>query len=163
MPALPIVESRNVFEDISFPVLTGSVVPMVDEFMLECSEETLNTGVVTAAPLLRHVGDNAVSGVSSNWYLMAAYWLPRPEWRRSSASGSLFANAMVRACSANSTLSQCPIAQPIPSSLRKSSVYTQHTVRTRSCGTDAQVVQDAQKAVQQGRSERRGEAYASVR
>ena len=62
MPALPIVESRNVIEDISIPVLTGCVVPMVDEFMLECSKETLNTGVVTAAPSLRHVGDNDVSG-----------------------------------------------------------------------------------------------------
>ena len=55
-------QSRNVIEDISFPVLTGCVVPMVDEFMLECSEETLNTGVVTAAPSLRHIGDNDVSG-----------------------------------------------------------------------------------------------------
>ena len=62
MPALPIVAPRNVIEDISFPVLTGCVVPMVDEFMLECSEETLNTGVVTAAPSLRYVGDNALSG-----------------------------------------------------------------------------------------------------
>ena len=62
MPALPIVAPRNVIEDISFPVLTGCVVPMVDEFMLECSEETFNTGVVTAAPSLRHAGDNAMSG-----------------------------------------------------------------------------------------------------
>ena len=62
MPALPIVALRNVIEDISFPVLTGYIVPMVDEFMLECSEETFNTGVVTAAPSLRHVDGNAVSG-----------------------------------------------------------------------------------------------------
>ena len=60
--ALPIVESRNVIEDMSFVVLTGRVVPMVDEFTLERPEETLNTGVVTAAPSLRHVSGNAVSG-----------------------------------------------------------------------------------------------------
>ena len=35
---------------------------MVNEFTLERSEETFNTGVVTAAPSLRHVGGNAVSG-----------------------------------------------------------------------------------------------------
>ena len=35
---------------------------MVNEFTLERSEETFNTGVVTAAPSLRHAGDNAVSG-----------------------------------------------------------------------------------------------------
>ena len=35
---------------------------MLDEFMLEHPEETHNTGVVTTAPSLRHVGGNAVSG-----------------------------------------------------------------------------------------------------
>jgi hypothetical protein len=50
MPALPIVESRNVIEDISFPVLTDCVVPLIDEFTLERSEETLNTGVAQQLP-----------------------------------------------------------------------------------------------------------------
>jgi hypothetical protein len=35
---------------------------MIDEFMLERLEEALNTEVVTAAPSLRHLGSNAVSG-----------------------------------------------------------------------------------------------------
>ena len=62
MPALPIVESSNVIEDISFLVLTGRVVPRVDEFTLERPEETLNTGVITAVPSFRYLGGNAVSG-----------------------------------------------------------------------------------------------------
>ena len=43
-------------------VFTSRVVPMVNELTLERSEETFYTGVVTAAPSLRHVGGNAVSG-----------------------------------------------------------------------------------------------------
>jgi hypothetical protein len=75
--ALPIVESRNVIEDMSFLILTGRVVPMVDEFTVERPEETLNTGVVTVAPSLRHVCGNAMSG-EQQLVLVGAYWLPRP-------------------------------------------------------------------------------------
>lgn len=62
MPALSIVESRNAIENISFLVLTGCVVPMVEEFTLERPEETLNTWVITAVHSLRDLGGNAVSG-----------------------------------------------------------------------------------------------------
>ena len=59
---------------------------MIDEFMLERLEEALNTEVVTAAPSLRHLGSNAVSGEQQ--LVPRGGILPRPEWHRSSASGS---------------------------------------------------------------------------
>jgi hypothetical protein len=61
-PALPIIESLNVLEDISFLVFIGSVVPMIGEFTLERPEEALLTGVVPAVPSLRYIGGDAVSG-----------------------------------------------------------------------------------------------------
>ncbi len=51
--------------------------------------------------------------VSSGWYAVAAYWLPRSEWWRDPAVGFRFARAFVRACSARSMVSRWPIAQPI--------------------------------------------------
>lgn len=60
VPSLPIVEHLNVFEDILRGFVTGRVMPMIDQFTLECSEETLDSGVVPVVASATHAGDEAV-------------------------------------------------------------------------------------------------------
>lgn len=60
MSSLPIVEHLNVFEDILRGFVTGRVLPMIDQFTLEYSEETLDAGVVPAVAFMAHAGDEAV-------------------------------------------------------------------------------------------------------
>jgi len=64
-----------------------------------------------------------------------------------------------------STLPSCclPIQCLWPKKLGKNSVDAEHMVGIFRTVLKPESLQDAQKAVQQGRNERRGEAYASVR
>ena len=56
MPSLPIVEHLDVFEDILHGFVSCGVVPMIDEFALECSEKAFDAGVVPTVPLAAHAG-----------------------------------------------------------------------------------------------------------
>jgi hypothetical protein len=58
--SLPIVEHLDVFEDVLLGFLSCGVVPMLDELALECSEETLDTGVVPTVPFAAHAGTETV-------------------------------------------------------------------------------------------------------
>ena len=60
MPALPIIEYLDVFEDVLGRLFAGRVAPMVHELALEGPEEALGTGVVPAVAFTAHAGDEAV-------------------------------------------------------------------------------------------------------
>lgn len=58
----PIVEHLDVFEDVLFRFHSYGIVPMVHEFPLQCSEEALDTGVVSAIAGAAHAGRDAIHG-----------------------------------------------------------------------------------------------------
>ena len=62
MPARPIREHLDIFEDVLRRGFTGRVVPMVYEFTRERPEEALHPGVVPAITVAAHTGGDAVSG-----------------------------------------------------------------------------------------------------
>ena len=58
----PIVEHLNVFEHVLFRFRSYGIVPMVHEFPLQCSEEALDTGVVSPIAGAAHAGRDAIYG-----------------------------------------------------------------------------------------------------
>ena len=60
MPTLPIIEHLDVLKNILFGFVSCDVMPMIDQFTLESSEETLDAGVVPAVAFAAHAGDEAV-------------------------------------------------------------------------------------------------------
>ncbi len=58
----PIVEHLDVFEDVLFRFRSYGIVPMVHKFPLQCSEEALDTGVVSAIAGAAHAGRDAIHG-----------------------------------------------------------------------------------------------------
>ena len=56
----PIVEHLDVFEDVLFRFLARAVTPVMDQFLLECGEETFHTGIVPTVALAAHRAFDAV-------------------------------------------------------------------------------------------------------
>jgi hypothetical protein len=62
VPAPPIIEQLDKFEDVLCRFFTARVVPMVHELALECAEKTFDTGIVPAVTFAAHAGSHAVGG-----------------------------------------------------------------------------------------------------
>lgn len=62
---LPIVEHLDVFEDVSFGLVSGGIAPMVYEFLLERPKETFNAYVVPTVAFAAHAGSEAVLSQSA--------------------------------------------------------------------------------------------------